>query len=71
MEDARRIQIEHEAKIRIQPHQHEHQRGEAHDDSHQPRDRKKTEASFEFVQPSHRLGKSSASETLALLFVDA
>ena len=53
MENTRRIQIEHEAKIRIQPHQHEHQRGEAYDDPHQSRDCNKTEVSFEFVQPSH------------------
>jgi hypothetical protein len=49
MEDTRRIQIEHESKIWIQPYQHEHQRGEAHDDPHQSRDCKKSKAAFEFI----------------------
>jgi hypothetical protein len=51
--NAHGIELEHRSEPREQPGQGEHERSEAYDDAHESRDSKKTEAAFEFIQPSH------------------
>ena len=56
MEDTRRIEIERETEIRIQPNQQINQRGEADHDSDSPGMREKTKTAFEFIQQGHVCG---------------
>ena len=51
--NARWIEIEHGNKIRLQAHEDKDERIEPDNDANQPRDSEKTEAPFEFIQPSH------------------
>ena len=53
MANARWIEIEHRNKIRIQAHEDKDERVEPDDDANQSGDSEKTEAAFEFIEPSH------------------
>jgi hypothetical protein len=48
------IKIEHETKTRVQTNQQKNERVKSDNDPHQAWDTEKTEAPFEFVEPSHR-----------------
>jgi hypothetical protein len=50
----RGIEIDHETKTGAQTNQQKNERVKSHHDPHQPGNTEKTEAAFEFVEPSHR-----------------
>jgi hypothetical protein len=49
-----RIKIKHRTKTVVQTNQQKSERGKGDYNPHQPWDTEKTEAPFEFIEPSHR-----------------